>query len=90
MLRKAMLVLVLALGFLAPALASGEKEASLDRYTGGFFVYRAEGPEEAATTSYYAGGFYLYRYTGGYFVYRYTGGFFLYRRIPAVIGFFYY
>lgn len=82
MLRKAMLVLVFALGFLAPALASGEKEASLDRYyAGGYFVYGAEGPEGVATASYYAGGFYLYRY---------TGGFFLYRRIPAVIGFFYY
>lgn len=69
MLRKAIPALVLALGFLVPALASGEKGASLDRSTGGFFVYGAEGPEEAATASYYAGGFHIYRYTGGFFVY---------------------
>ncbi len=71
MLRKALLAVTLALGFLVPALAWGGKEGhSLNYYAGGFYVYGHASGEE---------GTFLGRYTGGFFVYRfgYTGGFFV-------------
>lgn len=60
MLRMAMLVLVLALGFSALAFLLGEKEAFVTRYVGGYFVYQAGGPGEAASPWYYAGGYFVY------------------------------
>lgn len=47
-------------GLLGTGLYLGGEKGFFARYTGGYFVYQAEGPGEAASLGYYARGYNVY------------------------------